>query len=171
MIYDNLLVVSRSQSCAGSTGDFTSTDYIPLGSLRDMGVGTPLWMEVFVETTFAGGTYMRFGIGGSLVLPIDGTVDVNLGQSEDIPIAKLTAGSRFYIGMAPVEQGRLGYAPLVLGELPVPLPGFPAGVVPGSGVIYGVSHREGTVTQGAVTCSIVDRPVGGHIYPSSFQAK
>lgn len=170
-IQDNLLVVSRAQDCAGSTGDFISTDYIPLGALRDLGNGEPLWLEVEVTTTFSGGTYMRFGVGGSLVLPLDATIDVNLGQTENIPVGRLVAGERFHCAIAPLPQSRYGAAPLVLGELPVALPGIPAGVVPGSGVLYGVNHREGTVDVGAVTCRIVDRPTDVHIYPGSFQAK
>lgn len=168
-VYDNLLVVGREQSFAG-TGNMLSTDYVPLQAIRDMGPGSPLYLEIEVTEKFTGGTSVRFGAGIGLAAPLDAGA-VNVGQTEDILTAFLTVGAKFWAPISAIQQQRLGSAPLVIDQLPVPLPGIPAGVVIGGGVLYGVHSRAGTFITGKATQTIVDHMANTHLFPASFQAK
>lgn len=169
-IKDKLTEVCTEQAI--TSGNQVSDNYMPLKSLRDIGEGNELWMEFYINETFTGGTTCRMGIGTSLVTPLDTLADVNLGQSEDIPVANLVAGETFAVAISHVAQARMGYAIATSGGLPVPFPGIaPAGVKPGGGVIYAVFTSVGTFSTGKVTASIVPRPTAAHpkLYPASFQ--
>lgn len=51
MIYEKTLQVSDAQALTAAAA---STDHIDLGSDRDIGPGTPLWLVVVVKTAVAG---------------------------------------------------------------------------------------------------------------------
>lgn len=198
-IYDNLLEVSTAQSAVGSTGDFASTNHVPLTEiypalnphyLRQLGSGEPIWLEVEVTETFVssdsdpvtGGDYFRFGVAMSSNAPLAALWTVSLGQSGDIRTQRLVQGAKFWVGVAPIPQDDLILA--VLGStglditpqvdadtnLPTPVAGIaPHGTHPGGGVIYGVYHREGTYSAGAFSARFVDRIVSPHTYPRHVQ--
>lgn len=119
-IHDALQEVSTAQSAIGSTGDFVSSNHMPIAEqqggivryLRELGGGEPLWLEITVTETFAstagapltGTDYFRFGIGMSTNTPLAPIFSINLGQTADILTPRLVAGAKFYVAASPTDQ-------------------------------------------------------------------
>lgn len=115
MYVDNNLVVSGSVSAAGVIGFQTvtgasavlSTNTVDLGVARDVGAGADLFLRVEVGTVFAGLTALDI----EAITADDAALSVNvtsIGALKGVPVASLTAGSRFAVDLSPQlrTQGR-----------------------------------------------------------------
>jgi hypothetical protein len=107
MIIDNFLTLSGSwasgvwtpQTVTGASA-VLSTNTIDLSQNRDMGEGTELNLRVGVPTAFTGLTALTMEI----IVADDAALTTNvtvIGSSGAIPVASLTAGSRFVVGANP----------------------------------------------------------------------
>jgi hypothetical protein len=106
MILDKLLMFSEAQAV---TVTAASTDVIDLGpikgTLRDIGVGTPIefWATVNTTATAAGAATLDVQLQTSL----DNATWVTLFDSGALPLANLVAGKRLFSTKVP--QGVLRY--------------------------------------------------------------
>lgn len=109
MYVDNNLLLSGSISAAGAvsgqtaTGTDTSvlsTNAIDLGVARDVGEGKDLFLRVETITAASGGTSVEFQAIASDAANGTGNVQV-IGSTGAIPVAQVTAGSRFAAGINP----------------------------------------------------------------------
>ncbi|CAB4133174.1 hypothetical protein UFOVP140_50 [uncultured Caudovirales phage] len=107
MIIDNFLTLSGSwasgvwtpQTVTGASA-VLSTNTIDLSQNRDMGEGTELNLRVGVPTAFTGLTALTMEIIVADDAALTSNVTV-IGSSGAIPVASLTAGSRFVVGANP----------------------------------------------------------------------
>ena len=107
MITDNFLTLSGSWSNGTWTGQTVtgasavlSTNTVDLLQNRDIGEGNELNMRIGVPTAFTGLTALT----AEIVVADDAALTTNLtviGSSGAIPVASLTAGSRFVVGANP----------------------------------------------------------------------
>ena len=107
MIIDNFLTLSGSwasgvwtpQTVTGASA-VLSTNTIDLSQNRDIGEGAEINLRVGVPTAFAGLTALTMEI----IVADDAALTTNvtvIGSSGAIPVASLTAGSRFVVGANP----------------------------------------------------------------------
>ena len=140
MITDKLLRVSEDQAV---TSTAVSTNTVDLGTARDMGEGTPLYMNFVVTTQLAGGTSITFEVITSAAADL-GTPTV-IGSSTAVATASLVAGKTIVVRLNPEIAG-LGQRYL--------------------GARYTVA---GTYSSGAVTADIVETIGDGQkSYASGF---
>lgn len=108
MYVDNLLVVSGSVGATGVVAFQTvtgasavlSTNTIDLGVARDIGAGQAIYLRVEVGTVFAGLTALDL----QAIVADDAALTTNVtvvGDMDAIPVAQLTAGSRFAVKLSP----------------------------------------------------------------------
>lgn len=108
MFVDNNLMLSGSVSASGAvtgqtvtgTGNVISTNVIDLGTNRDMGEGTDLWLRSQVTVAQAGATSVEIQVVVADDAAISSNVTV-LGTTGAIPTASLTAGARFAAAVNP----------------------------------------------------------------------
>jgi hypothetical protein len=107
MITDNNLILSGSwangtwtpQTVTGASA-VLSTNTVDLSQARDIGEGAELNLRVGVPTAFTGLTALTMEI----IVADDAALTTNvtvIGSSGAIPVASLTAGSRFAVGANP----------------------------------------------------------------------
>ena len=101
MITDKLLRVSEDQAV---TSTAVSTDTIDLGVARDMGEGTPLYMNFAVTTAMTGGTSIKFEVITSAAANL-GSPTV-IGSSDAILTAALTLGKNIVVRLNPDIAGK-----------------------------------------------------------------
>ena len=101
MITDKLLRVSEDQAV---TSTAVSTDTIDLVVARDMGEGTPLYMNFAVTTAMAGGTSIKFEVITSASANL-GSPTV-IGSSDAILTAALTLGKNIVVRLNPDIAGK-----------------------------------------------------------------
>tara|TARA_B100001115_G_C15562975_1_gene268344 strand:+ start:76 stop:507 length:432 start_codon:yes stop_codon:yes gene_type:complete len=140
MITDKLLRVSEDQAV---TGTAFSTNVIDLGSARDIGEGTALYMNFAVTTAMSGGTNVKFEVVTSANDNLSSPTVI--GSSDAITTANLTAGANVVVRINP-DRGGTGKRYL--------------------GARYTVS---GTYTAGKITADIVETIGDGRkFYASGF---
>lgn len=109
MYLDNNLLLAGSVSAAGAwtpqtaTGTNTSvlsTNAIDLSVARDMGEGQDLFARAECTTAASGGTTVEFQVIASDAANGTGNVQV-VGTTGPIPVASVTLGSRFALGINP----------------------------------------------------------------------
>ncbi len=147
MLLDALLQLSNAQAV---TATAVSTNTIDLGQNRDLGPGGQLHAVISTDVTAAaaGAATVRFQIIGSA--NADLTTLTVLAQTDDIPIANLTAGRK----------------PIVIDLSPAVLLAQPIGQRY-LGVRYSVS--TGPLTAGAFTAYLSNSEVTANAnYPSGF---
>ena len=141
MITDKLLRVSEDQGAITSTQ--VSTDKIDLVVARDIGQGTPLYMNFAVTTAFSGSGTVKFEVLASAAADL-GTPTV-IGSSDAFVGTTLTLGKNVVVRINP-DMGGLGKRYL--------------------GARYTVS---GTVGAGKVTADVVETIGDGQkSYASGF---
>ena len=141
MITDKLLRVSEDQGAITST--VVSTDKIDLVVARDIGQGTPLYMNFAVTTAFTGSGTVKFEVLASAAEDL-GTPTV-IGSSDAFVGTTLTLGKNVVVRINP-DMGGLGKRYL--------------------GARYTVS---GTVGAGKVTADVVETIGDGQkSYASGF---
>lgn len=101
MITDKLLRVSEDQAV---TSTAVSTDTIDLVVARDMGEGTPLYMNFAVTTAMTGGTSIKFEVITSASANL-GSPTV-IGSSDAITTANLTLGKNIVVRLNPEIAGK-----------------------------------------------------------------
>ena len=101
MITDALLRVSEDQAL---TTTAVSTDTIDLVVARDIGEGTPLYMNFAVTTALAGGTSVKFEVITSAAAAL--TSPTVIGSSDAILTAALTAGKNVVVRLNPEIAGK-----------------------------------------------------------------
>ena len=101
MITDNLLRVSEDQAV---TTTAVSTDTIDLVTARDIGEGTPLYMNFAVTTAMAGGTSIKFEVITSANANLSSPTVV--GSSDVILTAALTQGKNVVVRINPDIAGK-----------------------------------------------------------------
>tara|TARA_R100000149_G_C5813372_1_gene95729 strand:+ start:229 stop:660 length:432 start_codon:yes stop_codon:yes gene_type:complete len=101
MITDSLLRVSEDQAV---TSTAVSTNTIDLVVARDIGEGTPLYMNFAVTTAMAGGTSIKFEVITSASANL-GSPTV-IGSSDAILTAALTAGKNVVVRLNPEIAGK-----------------------------------------------------------------
>ena len=101
MITDKLLRVSEDQAI---TTTAYSTDTIDLVVARDIGEGTPLYMNFAVTTALAGGTSVKFEVITSAAAAL--TSPTVIGSSDAILTAALTAGKNVVVRLNPEIAGK-----------------------------------------------------------------
>ena len=101
MITDSLLRVSEDQAV---TSTAVSTNTIDLGLARDMGEGTPLYMNFAVTTAMTGGTSIKFEVITSAAANL-GSPTV-IGSSDAILTAALTLGKNVVVRLNPDIAGK-----------------------------------------------------------------
>ena len=101
MITDSLLRVSEDQAV---TSTAVSTNTVDLGVARDMGEGTPLYMNFALTEAFANGTSVTFEVITSASANL-GTPTV-IGSSAAIVTASLTLGKNIVVTLNPEIAGK-----------------------------------------------------------------
>ena len=101
MITDKLLRVSEDQAI---TTTAFSTDTIDLGTARDIGEGTALYMNFAVTTALANGTSVKFEVVTSANANLSSPVVV--GSSDAVLTAALTAGKNVVVRINPDIAGK-----------------------------------------------------------------
>ena len=101
MITDSLLRVSEDQAI---TTTAFSTDTIDLGTARDIGEGTALYMNFCVTTALANGTSVKFEVVTSANANLSSPTVV--GSSDVILTAALTAGKNVVVRINPDIAGK-----------------------------------------------------------------
>ena len=101
MITDKLLRVSEDQAI---TTTAFSTDTIDLGTARDVGEGTALYMNFAVTTALANGTSVKFEVVTSANANLSSPVVV--GSSDAILTAALTVGKNVVVRINPDIAGK-----------------------------------------------------------------
>ena len=101
MITDKLLRVSEDQAI---TTTAFSTDTIDLGVARDVGEGTPLYMNFAVTTALANGTSVKFEVVSSANANLSSPTVI--GSSDAIVTASLTAGKNVVVRINPDIAGK-----------------------------------------------------------------
>ena len=101
MITDKLLRVSEDQAI---TTTAFSTDTIDLGTARDVGEGTALYMNFAVTTALANGTSVKFEVFISDNANLSSPVVV--GSSDAILTAALTVGKNVVVRINPDIAGK-----------------------------------------------------------------
>ena len=101
MITDKLLRVSEDQAV---TSTAVSTNTVDLGSARDIGEGTPLYMNFAVTEAFANGTSVTFEVITSASDNL-GTPTV-IGSSTAVATAALTLGKNVVVRLNPDIGGK-----------------------------------------------------------------
>ena len=101
MITDKLLRVSEDQAV---TSTAVSTDTIDLVVARDMGEGTPLYMNFAVTTAMTGGTSIKFEVITSASASL--TSPTVIGSSDAITTANLTLGKNIVVRLNPEIAGK-----------------------------------------------------------------
>ena len=101
MITDSLLRVSEDQAV---TSTAVSTNTIDLVVARDIGEGTPLYMNFAVTTAMAGGTSIKFEVITSASANL-GSPTV-IGSSDAILTAALTEGKNVVVRLNPEIAGK-----------------------------------------------------------------
>ena len=102
MITDKLLRVSEDQGAITSTQ--VSTDTIDLVVARDIGEGTPLYMNFAVTTAFGGSGTVKFEVITSASANL-GTPTV-IGSSTVLATAALTLGKNIVVRLNPDIAGK-----------------------------------------------------------------
>ena len=102
MITDKLLRVSTDQGAITSTQ--VSTDTIDLVVARDIGEGTPLYMNFAVTTALAGGTSVKFEVITSANANLSSPTVI--GSSDAILTAALTLGKNVVVRFNPDIAGK-----------------------------------------------------------------
>lgn len=164
---DRLLQFSRSQSLALTAGTYVSTDHINLLTLRDIGQGNPLFVEVTVDEAFASASSaadLRVEAVLYAVAPGD-TTDVVIGGTylryKHLPLASiegpLKLGATHAFSLDRLVEGDKIATVADIGAY------FPAYQF--LGVRYTLTQ---TFTTGKVTTGIIDRPPAG--FPQSYAA-
>ena len=101
MITDKLLRVSEDQAL---TTTAVSTNTVDLGVARDIGEGTPLYMNFAVTTALANGTSVKFEVVISDNANLSSPVVV--GSSDAILTAALTVGKNVVVRINPDIAGK-----------------------------------------------------------------
>ena len=101
MITDSLLRVSEDQAV---TSTAVSTNTIDLVVARDIGEGTPLYMNFAVTTAMAGGTSIKFEVITSANANLSSPTVI--GSSDAILTAALTAGKNVVVRLNPEIAGK-----------------------------------------------------------------
>ena len=101
MITDKLLRVSEDQAI---TTTAFSTDTIDLGTARDVGEGTALYMNFAVTTALANGTSVKFEVVISDNANLSSPTVV--GSSDAVLTAALTAGKNVVVRINPDIAGK-----------------------------------------------------------------
>ena len=101
MITDKLLRVSEDQAI---TTTAFSTDTIDLGTARDIGEGTALYMNFAVTTALANGTSVTFEVVTSANANLSSPTVV--GSSDAVLTAALTAGKNVVVRITPDIAGK-----------------------------------------------------------------
>ena len=101
MITDKLLRVSEDQAI---TTTAYSTDTIDLVVARDIGEGTPLYMNFAVTTALAGGTSVKFEVITSANANLSSPTVI--GSSDAVLTAALTAGKNVVVRFNPEIGGK-----------------------------------------------------------------
>jgi len=101
MITDKLLRVSEDQAI---TTTAFSTDTIDLGTARDIGEGTALYMNFAVTTALANGTSVKFEVVTSANANLSSPTVV--GSSDAILTAALTVGKNVVVRINPDIAGK-----------------------------------------------------------------
>ena len=101
MITDSLLRVSEDQAI---TSTAFSTNTIDLGTARDIGEGTALYMNFCVTTALANGTSVTFEVVTSANANLSSPTVV--GSSDAILTAALTAGKNVVVRINPDIAGK-----------------------------------------------------------------
>ena len=101
MITDKLLRVSEDQAV---TSTAVSTNTIDLGVARDMGEGTPLYMNFAVTTAMTGGTSIKFEVITSANANLSSPTVI--GSSDAITTANLTLGKNVVVRLNPEIAGK-----------------------------------------------------------------
>ena len=102
MFTDKLLRVSEDQAV---TSTAVSTDTIDLVQARDIGEGTPLYMNFAVTTAMTGGTSIKFEVITSANANLSSPTVI--GSSDAIATANLTLGKNVVVRFNPLiaEKG------------------------------------------------------------------
>ena len=101
MITDKLLRVSEDQAI---TTTAVSTDTIDLGTARDIGEGTALYMNFAVTTALANGTSVKFEVITSANANLSSPTVI--GSSDVILTAALTEGKNIVVRLNPEIAGK-----------------------------------------------------------------
>ena len=101
MITDSLLRVSEDQAI---TTTAFSTDTIDLGTARDIGEGTALYMNFCVTTALANGTSVKFEVVTSANANLSSPTVV--GSSDAVLTAALTEGKNVVVRINPDIAGK-----------------------------------------------------------------
>jgi len=101
MITDKLLRVSEDQAI---TTTAFSTDTIDLGTARDIGEGTALYMNFAVTTALANGTSVKFEVVTSANANLSSPTVI--GSSDAVLTAALTAGKNVVVRINPEIAGK-----------------------------------------------------------------
>ena len=101
MITDSLLRVSEDQAI---TSTAFSTNTIDLGTARDIGEGTALYMNFAVTTALANGTSVTFEVVTSANANLSSPTVV--GSSDAVLTAALTAGKNVVVRINPDIAGK-----------------------------------------------------------------
>jgi len=101
MITDSLLRVSEDQAI---TSTAFSTNTIDLGTARDIGEGTALYMNFAVTTALANGTSVKFEVVTSANANLSSPTVV--GSSDAVLTAALTAGKNVVVRINPDIAGK-----------------------------------------------------------------
>lgn len=101
MITDKLLRVSEDQAL---TTTAFSTDTIDLVTARDIGEGTPLYMNFAVTTALASGTSVKFEVVTSANANLSSPTVI--GSSDVILTAALTLGKNIVVRLNPEIAGK-----------------------------------------------------------------
>ena len=101
MITDKLLRVSEDQAI---TTTAFSTDTIDLGTARDIGEGTALYMNFAVTTALANGTSVKFEVVTSANANLSSPTVI--GSSDAILTAALTVGKNVVVRINPDIAGK-----------------------------------------------------------------
>jgi len=101
MITDKLLRVSEDQAV---TSTAVSTDTVDLVTARDIGEGTPLYMNFAVTTAMAGGTSIKFEVITSANANLSSPTVI--GSSDAITTANLGLGKNVVVRLNPEIAGK-----------------------------------------------------------------
>jgi len=101
MITDKLLRVSEDQAV---TSTAVSTNTVDLGTARDIGEGTPLYMNFAVTEAFANGTSITFEVITSASANL--STPTVIGSSTAVVTAALTLGKNVVVRLNPDIGGK-----------------------------------------------------------------